>query len=510
MLTLHKSGASRTEFNMQVNYQSMAKKFMVDTMGAIIFKVCNVERASLPSVPVGVFAAYEEVARTFYIKIPCDKLTRGTIIDRYDDLRATLGAAGAAEHYVREWCQSAVKPIIFAPVATATTTPAYAGVVVVPYNVTDTLFERHVASLPGGGATCCKGILSLPVSSPAQYDECTTAVRALHTQAWCETLCEFMQRLGDEIDYDCEFGGSVTLGTGYAVTAGEYARVESTIRKRCASGAWVALSDVMHLGVSVVGRAPAEVVTLWRDCMSNNDASKVARAALDQWTVVVVAEHLRAVTPEQSGSVVQLLADAGHVPDYGIEMPDELEVDVFDMTYDTVTRLHEMLAAPIPSFICESIDFSDFDGAIAEPLSPIKPIVKPQRRRRRRSQVVGPTNYDELKALAKQTRDNSDAALRELQNELRRMAGKVVSSDHTFAIEDNVAKYTLDEAVLIQEIMAGQSSSTSTTSEEEEGEVREPARKKQVTVEQLMIAAAAEDEVGSFYDELKGATCKIH
>lgn len=40
-------------------------------------------------------------------------------------------------------------------------------------------------------------------------------------------------------------------------------------------------------------------------------------------------------------------------------------------------------------------------------------------------------SHEELRALAEQTKKNAEDALRELKNELARMAGRVVLSDHT-------------------------------------------------------------------------------
>jgi hypothetical protein len=71
-------------------------------------------------------------------------------------------------------------------------------------------------------------------------------------------------------------------------------------------------------------------------------------------------------------------------------------------------------------------------------------------------------SYEELEEVAAKTRINTDAAIQELRDELRRMNGQVVREDHVRAAYDT---FSLDEAVLRKQLAEEYATSSSSSSE---------------------------------------------
>lgn len=68
-----------------------------------------------------------------------------------------------------------------------------------------------------------------------------------------------------------------------------------------------------------------------------------------------------------------------------------------------------------------------------------------------------PQTHDELKDLAQQTMDNTEAAIAALKNEMRAMSGKVVQGDHPVAQQNGISeaeRYSLDPEILRKQLEA--------------------------------------------------------
>lgn len=73
-------------------------------------------------------------------------------------------------------------------------------------------------------------------------------------------------------------------------------------------------------------------------------------------------------------------------------------------------------------------------------------------------------SYEELETVAEQTRRNTDRAIQELRDELKRLNGHVVRTDYAPLAASYARALSLDEAVLRQELRGLQLHSSSSSS----------------------------------------------
>ena len=293
----------------------------------------------------------------------------------------------------------------------------------------------------------------------------------------------------------------------------------STIRKKCFSGKYNSIEDVaqdldlifsncvLFNGSDSAITADCKVLqNMWvgrldkiRRALDGSDpgrsrsGARAAKAApkprvLKEMTFEekeLLVGQIGELPPDCLANVVQIVAEGNHIKG-GDQEGAELELDVNEMSTATLRKLQAFVnqyrrsvgleVAPEPPndddvFLAEDDVFTTggaggggADGAKSS--APDTPKPKKPRQPKPRKEVVerlpkatGPKTHDELKALAVQTKENTTAALQELKDELKRMAGKVVDKDHAQADGSALAmaanEYSLDPTVLAQQL-AGQ------------------------------------------------------
>lgn len=223
-----------------------------------------------------------------------------------------------------------------------------------------------------------------------------------------------------------------------------------------------------------------------------------------------LVQHIGELPPEELAHVVQIVAESHSLSGGDVEGA-EVELDVGEMSTETLRKLQEFVSSyrrsqglDVPAPEPELEDDVQLAGEDAD----FKPAPAPSSKRaatgsaapkqnaRRAAQSGGgsaasaPQTHEELMMLARQTEANTEAALQELQDELKRMAGKVVERDHKVGADhDNLggviasahSQYTLDPSVLAarlaQEVGSDDSSSDTVSSEDEGGpQILEPVK----------------------------------
>ncbi len=267
----------------------------------------------------------------------------------------------------------------------------------------------------------------------------------------------FMAEIGDRDSKPKPGAATLTLDTlQHIKDFDSYDEIAKTIK--CVDGVSISLIDVSStLAVTVTNVASVKerdhIINLFESCRMHNEIYRpMERLILNrrygppitESDVKIVMEKLKAAPLTRRVKAVDSLRKMG-VPDV-----KRVSCDLRQKRYMAILKV------------------------LAKASTPTKPA----------KESVFPTTQEELKDLAVQTKQNTDAALLELTNELRRMAGKVVTRDYEVLKDvggdDAASMYTLDPAVLEKQAAAAvgmdESSSSSDSSDysDEEEEV-EPA-----------------------------------
>ncbi len=230
--------------------------------------------------------------------------------------------------------------------------------------------------------------------------------------------------------------------------------------------------------------------------------------------------YIGALPPEQLSNVVQIVGEVRAL-EGGDQEGGEVELDFGELPTITLRKLQDfvfayrrenglevtILEAPAPTAAATSAalasavgdddvhlaDDEDHNPTFMAPAAPesfVAPSPKPKKTRapkvakkeesapapRGRAQV--PKTQEDLKLLAEKTKENTESALQELKNELKRMAGKVVDTDHvqmnSSGLVQAANEYSLDPAVLVQHLgeNSDDSVSSDTVSSDDEDEVQ--------------------------------------
>jgi hypothetical protein len=220
--------------------------------------------------------------------------------------------------------------------------------------------------------------------------------------------------------------------------------------------------------------------------------------------------YIGALPPEQLSNVVQIVGEVRAL-DGGDQEGGEVELDFGELPTVTLRKLQDFVhayrrenglevaapAAPAEDDVVLADDEQQQQqqqptaaAAAAASFSPPDPSPKPKKQRSQKSvkkeetaprptgRMQPPKTQEDLKLLAEKTKENTESALQELKNELKRMAGKVVDTDHvqlnSSGLVQAANEYSLDPAVLVQHLENSDDSVSSDTvsSDEEEDDAK--------------------------------------
>ncbi len=204
--------------------------------------------------------------------------------------------------------------------------------------------------------------------------------------------------------------------------------------------------------------------------------------------------YIGELPPEQLSNVVQIVGEVRAL-DGGEQEGQEVEVDFETLPTETLRKLQEFVfgyrkqnglevkmpegqgddevllageeAAPSSSAATTATGGGNHEA----PETPKSKKPRSQKPKKTESNVRAPVpkSHEELKALAEKTKENTNSALQELKDELKRMAGKVVDKDHVqgegSGVVAGASEYSLDPAVLAQQLGAGADSDDSVSSD---------------------------------------------
>lgn len=249
-------------------------------------------------------------------------------------------------------------------------------------------------------------------------------------------------------------------------------------------------------------------------CQQVKKAKQLRELTWDEKAALV--GHIGELPPEQLAHVVQIVAES-HRLEGGDAEGEEVELDIGEMSTETLHKLQAFVfqfrtaqglpvdPLPVEEEVVDDVflpnEDDEYQPAPTSSGSKSSQGAKSQgakapgtkrkahtsstaapRRPNANAAVDAPKNHDELVALADETKRKTDEALQELKNELRRMAGKVVESDHAGgpagedgqAVVSAASQYSLNDDTIreqLQAAMAGEDSSSDTvSSDEEEGD----------------------------------------
>lgn len=213
--------------------------------------------------------------------------------------------------------------------------------------------------------------------------------------------------------------------------------------------------------------------------------------------------YIGALPAEELSNVVQIVGELRAL-DGGDQEGGELELDFGELPTVTLRKLQDFvfgyrrqhglevtLLAPEPAAApaaaaaapvaagADDVFMADEDDVVVTSPKPKKQRSQKVKKEdatpaRTGGRAQPPKNQSDLKELAEKTKENTEQALKQLKNELKRMAGKVVDSDHVPAEDSGLAlaanEYSLDPATLgVMPLDSDDSSSDTVSSDDEEG-----------------------------------------
>ena len=193
--------------------------------------------------------------------------------------------------------------------------------------------------------------------------------------------------------------------------------------------------------------------------------------------------YIGELAPEDLAHVVQIVAEAHQLGDNEDEL---VELDIEALDNSTLLRLQEYVYGARREKGIAVVVIKSEIGADDEEFEEKVPLNKSSGKKRSRStggsskqrkeektaayerkpMATGPRTHSELKELANETMQNTDSAILELRDELKRMAGKVVDKDHADvgALNSAALEYSMDSAGLARQL-AEQDSDDSVSSD---------------------------------------------